>query len=371
MQFLKGLVKKFSNDNKPVSVQIVAQRFKQLFTDHGVELSQIPRIFPKVLLEDLKSDDTLLKRLNPELLDEAATLFGVRVEWLEGEDERIYPYRSCYKQPQEFFDLFNSIKNEQLYYPVRLVTSAEKLDFRGDGYQPIIIMLAEKIAEIGEKNIYRYYIDTEWSWNHSPCRLQLKAIGYQVYKKFRFPIPIFKIEHSFFEKIALGEYIPTHYVNSGFATDPSLEDFVLYPHESRVSKEYEDISDVIDYIKEHKLNDCFNTEMQDEPDYQAEKSTKEKLTPKEKAKKAANVKNKAANEIKLRFIQEYAERVKAKSISQAKAAQNFYDSLTSEQEKQLARSVKDYEKLTNDEVRSNGTRTLQAAIRKYFKQNPN
>lgn len=293
------------------------------------------------------------------------------MEWLEGEDERIYPYDSYYKQPKEFFKLFNSVKYEKFNYPIRLITSAEKLDFRADGYQPILIMLAEKVAEIGEKNIYRYYIDTEWSWNHSPCRLQLKAIAYQVYKKLRVPIPIFKIEHSAFEKIALGEYIPTHYVNSGFATDPSLEDFVLYPHQSRVSKEHEDIANVLEYLENYKLNDCFNAVNEDTPDQQPEESKNEKLSPKEKAKKAANVKNKAANEIKLRFIQEYAERIKAKGISQSKAAQTFYDTLPSEQEKQLARSSKDFEKSTNDEVRLNGIRTLQNAMRKYFKQNPN
>lgn len=371
MQFLRGLVNRIKDDNKPVSVQIVAQRFKQLFTDHGIELSQIPRIFPKVSLEDLKSDDALLKRLNPELLDEAATLFGVRVEWLEGEDERIYPYQSCYKQPQQFFDLFNSIKYEKLYYPVRLITSAEKLDFRADGYQPILIILAEKIAEIGEKNIYRYYIDTEWSWNHSPCRFQLKAIGYQIYKKLGVPMPIFKIKHDAFEAIAAGQCIPRNFVNGGFSTDPSLEDFVLYPFESRVSKEYEDIHNFIDYIRQHKLNDCFNNQKEDISDPQVEESTKEKLNPKEKARKAATAKNKASNEIKLNFINEYVELVKAKNISQAKAAQTFYDNLTNEQEKQLARSVKDYEKLTNDEVRSNGSRTLQTAMRKHLKQNLN
>ena len=86
MRFLKELVSKFKDDKKSVSEQIVALRFKQLFTDHGVELSQIPRIFPKVSLDDLKSDEALLRRLNPELLDEAANLFGIRVEWLEGED---------------------------------------------------------------------------------------------------------------------------------------------------------------------------------------------------------------------------------------------------------------------------------------------
>ena len=197
---------------------------------------------------------------------------------------------------------FNSIKHEKSNYPVRLITSAENLDSRADGYQPILIMLAEKIAEIGEKNIYRYYIDTEWSWNHSPCRLQLKAIAYQVYKKLRFPIPIFKIEHNVFEKIALGEYIPTHYVNSGFVTDPSLEDFVLYPHQSRVSKEHEDIANVLEYIENYKLNDCFNAENKNALDQQPEELKNEKLSPKQKAKKAANVKNMAANAVNQRPI---------------------------------------------------------------------
>ena len=51
MRFLKGLVSQLKDDKKSVSVQIVAHRFKQLFIDHGVELSQIPRIFPNVTLD--------------------------------------------------------------------------------------------------------------------------------------------------------------------------------------------------------------------------------------------------------------------------------------------------------------------------------
>lgn len=369
MQFLKGLVSKFKDDNKSASVQIVADRFKQLFTDHGVELSQIPRIFPKVSLEDLKSDDALLKRLNPELLDDAANFFSVRVEWLEGEDDRIYPCISNYKQPQQFFDLFNSIKYEKFNYPVRLVTSAEKLDFRSDSYQPIIIMLAEKIAEIGEKNIYRYYIDTEWSWNHSPCRLQLKAIGYLIYKKLGIPMPIFKIEQDTFNFIAQGEKIPFHHIGGCCATNPSLEDFVLLPSESRVSKEAEDIPDVIQYIEYHELNNCIHAKKEDLSEKQSNESVKEKLSPKEKAQKAASAKNKAANEIKQIFVTDFSGQVRINSISRAKAAQTFYDNLNPEEEKQLARSLKDYEKSTSDEVRLRGIRTLENAMRLYLKQN--
>ena len=354
MQFLKGLVSKFKDDNKSASVQIVADRFKQLFTDHGVGLSQIPRIFPKVSLEDLKSDDALLKRLNPELLDDAANFFPVRVEWLEGEDDRIYPCISNYKQPQQFFDLFNSIKYEKFNYPVRLVTSAEKLDFRADGYQPILIMLAEKIAEIGEKNIYRYYIDTEWSWNHSPCRLQLKAIGYQIYKKLGAPIPIFKIKHDVFETIAAGECIPTNFVNKIFATDPSLEDFVLYPHESQVSKEYEDIHSVINYIKKHKLDNCFESEKQYVPDPQAEECFSETLSkpvledvtsestnqtleaaPVSLQQKASRARHEPVNQLKRDCVKYWLNNTK---LSNNETARRFYQSLTPECKKLLSAS---------------------------------
>jgi len=62
------------------------------------EVSQIPRIFPKISLDDLKSDESLLKKLTPELIDEVATLFAVRTEWLEGVDDVVYASYSCYKQ---------------------------------------------------------------------------------------------------------------------------------------------------------------------------------------------------------------------------------------------------------------------------------
>ena len=369
MRFLKGLVSQLKDDEKSDSVQIVAHRFKQLFTDHGVELSQIPRIFPKVSLDDLKSDEALLRRLNPELLDEAASLFGVRVEWLEGEDNRIYRVISYYKHPEKFFDLFNSIKYEKFNYPVRLITSAEKLDFRGGGYQPILIMLAEKIAEIGEKDIFKYHIDTEWTWNHAPCRLQLKAIGYLIYKKLGIPMPIFKIEQDTFKLIAEGQEIPFHHIGGFLATEPSLEDFVLLPSESSVSKEAEDIPAVIQYIEVHQLNNCIHTKKEDLSEKQSNESVKDKLSPKEKAQKAAIAKNKAVNEVKQMFVKEFSEQVRTKSISLAKAAQTFYDKLNTEEEKQLARSLKDYEKSTSDEVRLRGIRTLETAMRRYLKQN--
>ena len=100
-KFLQTLAGK--SKSKPVT--IVGQRFRQAFHDHGVEAAQIPRLLPQVKLDDLKSDETLLAVLTPEVLDQAAHLFGIRTEWLEGVDDNIYEYLHCYKQPELFFEL--------------------------------------------------------------------------------------------------------------------------------------------------------------------------------------------------------------------------------------------------------------------------
>lgn len=67
---------------KPATPSLVAKRFRQLFVDHGVEETRIPRIFAKITLDDLKSDESLLKKLTPNLINEAAELFKVRAEWI-------------------------------------------------------------------------------------------------------------------------------------------------------------------------------------------------------------------------------------------------------------------------------------------------
>lgn len=80
LQFLKRL----SGSKKTQSLDIVAQRFCQIFQDHGVEKSQIPRLVPSIKLSDLKSNKALLEVLTPEILDQTASLLGLRSEWLEG-----------------------------------------------------------------------------------------------------------------------------------------------------------------------------------------------------------------------------------------------------------------------------------------------
>jgi len=73
-KFIKGLIGR----NKVNPINLIYQRFFQVFEDHGVAVSQIPRLLPQIKLSDLKSEDALLQALNHEVFEHTAQLFGIR-----------------------------------------------------------------------------------------------------------------------------------------------------------------------------------------------------------------------------------------------------------------------------------------------------
>lgn len=87
-----------------ITPQVVSTRFRKLFVDHGVEVTQIPRLFDEITLDDLKTDNSLLKKLTPELIDKAAKFFNVQSDWLEGLTDVIYEHRSFYKRSEGRFN---------------------------------------------------------------------------------------------------------------------------------------------------------------------------------------------------------------------------------------------------------------------------
>ena len=100
----KALWRQFLGDSPNSSGIVVVYRVAQVFADHGVSPAQVTRLLPQINLVDFKSAESLLAVLDPKLLDEIANLFAKRREWLDGEGDEIYEYRSCYKDPESFFE---------------------------------------------------------------------------------------------------------------------------------------------------------------------------------------------------------------------------------------------------------------------------
>lgn len=111
-------------------IDITAARFIELFDQHGVAVTQIPRLLPAINLAQLASPAHLLIALTDEVLEAASALFGNRREWLEGTSHRIYPHRYCYKSPRRFFDELHSLAPASMNLPVRAFTPDKDFDYR-------------------------------------------------------------------------------------------------------------------------------------------------------------------------------------------------------------------------------------------------
>ncbi len=251
------LWQRIAGKSKSHRVSIVAQHFLQAFVDHGVEPSQIPRLLPQIKLDDLKSENSLLAVLTPEILDQAAKFFGIRTDWLEGVDGGIYDCLSCYKQPKIFFEnlaLLNHGENDSDDFYVQSLVTTKQLDMNDPSQQLLVVVVAEKIAQLGDQRVYRYHIYGDgWDWGYWPTRIQLKATARLLFKKFGKTMPTYTTKLADLENIREGRLIPRSYLGRCLLSEPSLEDYAMTQEENFHAKEIAELPKVLEYIEEHNL----------------------------------------------------------------------------------------------------------------------
>lgn len=254
---INKLLQSFAGKSKPTPVNIVAQRFLQAFHDHGIQPAQIPRLLPSIKLDDLKSDKSLLAALTPCVLDQTAQLLGIRTAWLEGVDGYIYEPLTCYKQPEIFFENLALLKRDENDFDdfyVQTLATTKQLEMNDSSQQLLVVIVAEKIAELGDQRVYRYHVYGDgWDWGYWPTRIQLKAMARLLYRKFGKTMPLYTVKLADLENIRDSKQIPRSCLGGCLISTPSLEDFALSPKESAVAKEVAELPEVLKYIEEHNL----------------------------------------------------------------------------------------------------------------------
>ena len=252
-----ALLKKLTLKSKNDPVAIVARRFLQIFQDHGVPATQIPRLVPQLTLDKLSSPETLLPALNGDVLEHTAKLFQIRRTWLEGVGDQIYDTVWCYKAPEQFFQELALFEVESVAYPIVALCSSRKLDGKNDAKQPIALLFRKKLCDLGDQEIHRYRIFGDgWDWGYWKCRVQLKAMARIVDKALHERIPMYRVKPDVLESVESGHRVPRHCLRGPQLNDMSLEDFALSPTESAQSKEAEELSQVIEYIEYHDLENA-------------------------------------------------------------------------------------------------------------------
>lgn len=335
---------------------LVAKRFIQLFTDHGVTVNQIPRLIPQLSLADLSSEAALLSAITPECLDVASATFGTQAGWLDGSSEQMYSGWSCYKQPQKFFDLLTRVQANPQTYAFRLFTTVDSLNYLNPESQPVVIVVCERLAFDTEKTIYRFHIDTEWNWTELECRLQLKAQALVYYRHLRCPIPIYKISQTDFDALSEWRCVPNTLINSGLLTTPSLEDYILDNAQSVVAKEAEELPLVHDYVSRQHLTLSVTAEIETlDAEVKADNAISEMTSKNAKARYVE------LDAIKANFIHYHNE---TKGKNRTASAKTFFNKLDQRSKLTL---VPTYDEKDLDTTINKAVRTLTKALRESEK----
>ncbi len=247
------LMRRLRRQGNSARAEFVAERVIQLFNDHGIAVSQIPRWLPELTLADLNNNEKLLGALTPALLERAAEIFGIQRTWLEGTSHQIYSTHTCYKHPAELFRLLEGLKFSQGSFPVRALTSVKSLDYRDGSSQLLALVVVEKLADAeGVENIRdidRYHIFGDvWDWAYFPSRIQLKGMARVIDQIIQEPVPLYIASPKEGEAVLDGRLIPRAFFNRTPITYPSLEDYGRSLAETAQAKELEELPTVIQYV---------------------------------------------------------------------------------------------------------------------------
>lgn len=252
----------------------VARRFIKLFKDHGIMPTQIQRVLPSVTLNALRNRDILTAALTNDVLEKCAALFGVQRSWLEAVTDKVYPFRSCYKNPEAFCQEIARMSKIDVWAPLRVYCLDQQLDRQSGKHQPLVVVMVEKACDWdGDDVIERYRPFTvPWYWDDPVMRIPLKAMLRIAYDEFGITnIPLISTSRSDFALLAEGKLIPP----VGLPRLKSyIEDYVLSPDESAVSKEGDELETVQNYIEQTGFRELARKAITDRQETSAPKKGK-------------------------------------------------------------------------------------------------
>lgn len=156
---------------KPSQVESLSSRFVRLFECHDVHRNQIPRFFGHGLtVKDVQDDQSLLGKLDEPLLEAACERFGVRREWLDGAEPKVYSCHDFYKEPEGVQPFLTSLREANPEGELDGILIAPEGN-KGEA----LVLLSELIGWVGDKAIYRYHLCNNWFFDYWKSRAYLSA----------------------------------------------------------------------------------------------------------------------------------------------------------------------------------------------------
>jgi hypothetical protein len=233
-----------------VEVSIISTRFQQVFAEHGVLTTSIPLFIKNLRYSDLLDERSLLAALTPEILEQTASLFGIRMAWLTGADDVVYETDYSYKNPARLLDRIGQVRRDAYNMPLRAITVSKNLDCGVIRSQRLELVAVEPIATIDETTIYRYHAFADgWDWNYPECRIQLKAMVRALGR----PVPMYEVTEAEMSLAYRGALFYRSALRGALLTEPSFEDYAMTKAENRRAREVEEIPMVRVYMRKNEM----------------------------------------------------------------------------------------------------------------------
>ena len=146
----------------------VAERFVKLFESHGVYRNQIPEFFGHELtIADVQTEESLLTKLTPSLLQSSADLFQINAEWLSHGQGDIFKSHHFYKHPAKFGEFIDKLQSSGDEKEIEGFVLTVKPPRKHE--EDTLIVLKESVGRIGDRTIFRYHLCPDWILSYWKC----------------------------------------------------------------------------------------------------------------------------------------------------------------------------------------------------------
>jgi len=264
-------VEKSSNERgiqistEPNEIDEVVDRFISVYTNHGVNRSQISSFMDgsfNFKISDFRDNNSVMNILDNEILNWTCSTFGIQREWLDGlPDKEIYPYVDYYKGIDRFIKFVYEFKVKYGRDFRAYVIKSEELD--KDSYSPIATVFRYPIKKLNNETIYAYIPTSEhWKWGYINTRYQLKMIVY-VCDRLDVYIDGYDRDKDTVEKLIGRSIFPGPVIEKKPGIDWYPVDYIDLPNESVKAKDTSEAVDVRKDIAEQYLTDLADLKFED------------------------------------------------------------------------------------------------------------
>ncbi|MFT9817786.1 hypothetical protein [Lysinibacillus sp. NPDC056185] len=213
---------------KDSPLNILAKKFFNIFENHGIKRGQIPSFIDskfEIKYADVVDEETIIPKLNDELLDWVADKFCIKRSWFDADEgdyyhNELYDSIDCYKYHWRFQHLFEDLIDEYNPYDYKSFIKVSFFknfeEFKGDSTDDnakVLIVVELLIGKTTTGPIYKYIlVQDNLFWSYKKSRHDLKRM-IRIVEQLGIPNDGYDLSDKEFIEIVSKKVVPRNILN--------------------------------------------------------------------------------------------------------------------------------------------------------------